>query len=435
VTPGSEPAADGSAAPWAGRTHAELAELARELLMAGHMIDRSGMPHLIERYGREGMTEIAINEWMAASPIYSKRTQRLLGFEGDTVETIFKGMQVDVGAPPEFLDFRYTVHDDHHGEFHLDHCGALMDVEPMGAEYVHAMCHTIEDPTFDATATASNPRAQVRPVHRPPRTPADRHPHCAWTVTIVPEADPLPHPAQAEHLATTNAARLPLAPAYPELADDDGWNDYAVPLDPDLVMERFSSATLARILDEVALQGHLLSHAYMIEVADRSGGDVAVELGVKQVVGVAGLTAKRLAAALGVGADLDGVAAVLAVHPLVLPRAYVTTALARTDRGLRFSLSTCPATEEADGFSWPALLATPAGTRVVTSVVRCVAPATTVEAARPAPGELAAWEIGLDPDAGPADLPGEVALTEFSTGARFGFTRRGDREVEVALRH
>ncbi len=25
---------------------------------------------------------------------------------------------------------------------------------------------------------------QIRPIHRPPRAPADRHPHCAWTVTI-----------------------------------------------------------------------------------------------------------------------------------------------------------------------------------------------------------------------------------------------------------
>ena len=28
---------------------------------------------------------------------------------------------------------------------------ALLDVEPMGEEYVHGMCHAIEDPTFDAT--------------------------------------------------------------------------------------------------------------------------------------------------------------------------------------------------------------------------------------------------------------------------------------------
>ena len=121
-------------------------------------------------------------------------------------------MQLDVGAPPEFMDFRYTVHDDLHGEFHLDHCGALMDVEPMGDDYVQAMCHDIEDPTFDATATATNPRAQVRPIHRPPRVPADRAPHCAWTVDIVPEADPLPFPPQAEALGRSAAALLAAAP-------------------------------------------------------------------------------------------------------------------------------------------------------------------------------------------------------------------------------
>ena len=175
--------------PYAGRSHGELAELTRELLLAGHLIDRSGMPHLISRFGREGMRDIAIQEWMAASPVYTKRMQRLLGFEGDDVETIFKGMQLDVGAPPEFMDFRYEVHDATHGTFQLDHCGALMDVEPMGDDYVRTMCHDIEDPTFDATAAATNPRAQVRPVHRPPRVPADRAPHCAWSVTIVAEEE------------------------------------------------------------------------------------------------------------------------------------------------------------------------------------------------------------------------------------------------------
>ena len=93
------------------------------------------------------------------------------------------------------MDFRYTVHDERHGEFQLDHCGALMDVEPMGEEYVVGMCHDIEDPTFDATAIASHPKAQVRPIHRPPRVPADRQPHCAWTVIIddsYPEASAIP---------------------------------------------------------------------------------------------------------------------------------------------------------------------------------------------------------------------------------------------------
>ena len=159
-----------------GLSHEALAALVPEYLLAGHLIDRAGMPHLIAAFGLEGMRDVAIAEWMGASPIYSRRMQEALGFTGDSVETIFKGMQIDVGAPPQFLDFRFVVHDHDHGEFWLDHCGALADVEPMGNEFVVAMCHDIEDPTFDATASATNPRAQVRPVHRPPRLPADRGP-------------------------------------------------------------------------------------------------------------------------------------------------------------------------------------------------------------------------------------------------------------------
>ena len=110
-----------------GLSHAELAILAPEYLLAGHLIDRAGMPHLIGAFGREAMRDIAIEEWMGASPVYTRRMQRALGFEGDSVETIFKGMQADIGAPPQFMDFRYLVRDHDYGEFWLDHCGALMD--------------------------------------------------------------------------------------------------------------------------------------------------------------------------------------------------------------------------------------------------------------------------------------------------------------------
>jgi len=413
------------AEPYTGRTHADLAELARELLLAGHLIDRSGMPHLIGRFGRDGMRDIAIDEWMAASPIYSKRMQRLLGFEGDTVETIFKGMQLDVGAPPEFMDFRYSVADDHHGEFHLAHCGALMDVEPMGDDYVEAMCHDIEDPTFDATAAATNPRAQVRPIHRPPRVPADRHPHCAWTVTIEPEAEPLPYPEQAAWLATSAAAQLPLGERPTDLPDDDGWNDYAAPLDADLVLERFSSATLAAIMDEVALQGHLLSRAFMLHVAHRSSVEEATAIGSRQLTGIAGLTSKRLAALLGVGPDLAGVAAVLAVHPMLLPRAYTGAELGvrSSPDALVVSFAPAPASTDGDGFTWPAVLVeeSDAGLR---SAVQCVAPRAQVTRIDGADGAVATWRIEIDPSTEPVGQPDEVTLTEFSTGAAFQFQRR-----------
>ena len=122
---------------YASLTRAELAVLVPELLLMGQMMDRAGMPWCISAFGREGMTEVAIEEWMTASPIYTRRMQQALGYApevagaGDVV-TIFKGLQLDIGAPPQFMDFRYGITDPWHGEFWLDHCGALMDVEPIG---------------------------------------------------------------------------------------------------------------------------------------------------------------------------------------------------------------------------------------------------------------------------------------------------------------
>ncbi len=415
---------DLAAAPYEGRSHAELAELARELLLAGHLIDRSGMPHLISRFGRDVMRDVAIDEWMSASPIYTRRVQRLLGFTGDTVEVIFKGMQLDVGAPPEFLDFRYEVLDDRHGRFHLDHCGALVDVEPMGDDYVHAMCHDIEDPTFEATAAATNPRARMHPEHRPPRVPADRHPHCAWTITIDPDVEPLPFPAQAERLSGSRAARLPLAEPPAALPSDDGWTDYAAPLDPDLVMEQFSSATLAALMDEVCLQGHLLSRGFLLHVLDRSSGTEAAAIGARQLTGIAGLATKRLARLLGAPPDLDGIAAVLAVHPMFLPRAYVDLHLERDDDALEVSLGACPSLDEDDGLTWPALLLDE-DDRALSAAVTCLAPSARVVRAEPRPGRVATWIVRLDADGEPQAQPDEVTLAEFSTGALFEFERRG----------
>src|SRR5436305_8917265 len=172
-----------------------LAVLGREWLLHGHLQDRIGMPQVMSFASLAEMQQVAIVEWMAASPSYSPRTQRALNFEPGTVATILKNIQLDIGAPHHFMDFRCRVHDDNHGEFWLAHCGALMDVEPMGEEFVRGMCHDIEDPTFDATAGATNPYAQVRPIHRPPRVPADRAPHCRWRVVIDTDGEAVtPHP-------------------------------------------------------------------------------------------------------------------------------------------------------------------------------------------------------------------------------------------------
>ena len=76
-----------------------LAVLGREYLLLGHLVDRVGLPLVIQRFGEEIQTQFAIDEWMGASPIYSKRMQRALRFDGDDVGTVFKNLQIEIGAP------------------------------------------------------------------------------------------------------------------------------------------------------------------------------------------------------------------------------------------------------------------------------------------------------------------------------------------------
>ena len=415
------------------QTRAELAVLLREYLLCGHLIDRAGMGYLIGPFGREGMVDIAIDEWAGASPVYTQRTQRLLGFEGDDIATIFKGLQFDVGAPHEFMDFRYTIHDATHGEFRLDHCGALMDVEPMGEDFVVGMCHTIEDPTFDATACATNPRARMRPIHRPPRTPADRHPHCAWTVTIEDDAEALAEAATTVRMRATKAAGVPLATIEAFPGDDgEGWDDYAGEFVDRLPTEAFSKGALLALIDEVCLQYHLLSTAFAFAVTDRDSIEKAAEILDHQFTGIAGLTAERLAAALGLGRSLGDLAFLLGVHPALRPRGYVDARASLADDGssLRLDLFDSPALHEADGaVTWVTLLRH-GRTRALDAIVHAVDPRAVVERVEPAAaGAVCSWDVRI----GEVPVPEqpEVGVTRISTGAAFAF--EPPREIPVAL--
>jgi hypothetical protein len=403
---------------YAGLSREELAVVVPELLLMGQLIDRSGMAWCISAFGREEMLQIAIEEWAAASPIYTRRMQHALGYapevpgKGDVV-TIFKGLQLDIGAPPQFMDFRYTVHDPWHGEFRLDHCGALMDVEPMGEAYVKGMCHDIEDPTFDATAVATNPKAQVRPIHRPPRVPADRNPHCAWTVIIDeshPEVEGIPALAENEK---SRAATLELAPIDPA---DEGMSDYSGPLLSDLDFAAFSKSALVRIADEVCLQMHLLDRAFTMAVAKRAQTpEDLLRIRRKQLVGVAGIGAERLARALGLGQSDDTTGEALrlmAVHPLLNPAAYVDASVA-TD-----SVVVRPGPAHEDG-AWISLCG-PDWTVALQAVVRGLDAHLDVEVR----GDESEWQLGIVRRDVPAMEAEEVAVTKFSTGTTFTFEPR-----------
>ncbi|MFN8037729.1 MAG: hypothetical protein U0Q07_00840 [Acidimicrobiales bacterium] len=403
----------------AGRSRDELAVLLREYLLGGHLIDRAGMPHVIGPHGREVMGEIAIDEWMGASPIYTARMQRALGFGSGDVETMFKNLQLDIGSPPQFMDFRFQVDDADHGAFWLDSCGALLDVEPMGDEFVHTMCHTIEDPTFDATATAVNPRARVRPLHRPPRVPADRTPHCHWTVTIDPADDPIAVPEAAERIARTAAAAVVIDRPEPR-PGDDGWTDYDRPLVEDLPYEWLSADTLQLVCEEVCLQGQLLVLAFLDAIERRFGADEAAAAGRKQMIGAAGLVADRLRRALDLDRSLDAIAEVVRLHPALRPRAYVDLSALVDGDHVVVAIAPGPALEERSPWSWPALLRVddPAP---LDAIVQAVDPTARCEPADVA-GAALAWTVTTGHE--PAKEPDEVMMTRFSTGADFTFETR-----------
>ena len=395
----------------------ELAVLLPELLLIGQMIDRSGMAWCIQEFGRDEMVQIAIEEWAGASPIYTRRMQRALNYEGVDVPTIFKGLQLDIGAPPQFMDFRYTIHDRWHGEFHLDHCGALLDVEPMGDDYVFGMCHTIEDPTFDATAVATNARAQVRPVHRPPRVPSGRHPHCAWTVIIDEAYPPVEGIPALDIVAETRAAKWELDAID---RSDEGLADYSGPVVSDFDFSAYSHSALVRMADEVCLQMHLLYLSFAIAVRARAGSDVklADSICTRGLTGVAGLGAERIHRALSLPGGIAGVLKVFGLHPLFNPVGYVNA-----EAHAQLQVHRSPAHDDAAWIS----LCSPESVQPLQAIATAVDPHIEVRVT----GTGTDWIAELsESDTAATELP-EVAVAKVSGGSTFEFQPRRSLPLTV----
>ena len=167
------------------------------------------------------------------------------------------------------------------------------------------MCHDIEDPTFDATAVATNPRAQVRPIHRPPRTPptgSRTAPGRSSSTSPTPRS-----PASRRWTSWPNHAP-PLGELDPIDPTDDGHADYSGPLLSDFDFAAFSHSALVRIADEVCLQMHLLNLSFGIAVRARAEDDteLATQIRTKQLIGIAGVAAERIQRALKLPNDIDG---------------------------------------------------------------------------------------------------------------------------------
>lgn len=401
-----------------------LAHLGREYLLNGHLQDRVGLPLAAKRFGGDAYLELSIAEWMGASPIYSRRMQRALGFEGNDVGTVFKNLQLDIGAPPQFMDFQFRLDRKDYGEFWLAHCGALMDVEPFGEAQVRMMCHDIEDPTFDATAAATHPCMKMRPIHRPPREPAGRYPHCRWAVFIDDEATAArPHP----NLAIVQDSKLATIPVDtpPHDAEPGGWADYSGAFDPQLQLEDLSHRALVVVAQEVAVQSHLLSRSFLLAVGQKLGDAAAQELAAEQWTGIAALTAERIREPMRIEGDgIEAIAKTFQIHPCFQPRTYVDWRVEILGpRSARLVLGDCAALEEGDAWSWFAGLGE-APHPALDAIAGRVNPHARCHPVAPPAGARLAWDVIVDPQSPPQQEPQELKLARISKGARFRFEQR-----------
>jgi len=405
-------------------TRQALAHLGREYLLNGHLQDRVGLPLVAKHFGTDAYVQFSIEEWMAASPIYSLRMQRAMGFEGNEVSTVFKNLQLEIGAPQQFMDFQFRLDSPEYGEFWLAHCGALMDVEPFGEESVRKMCHDIEDPTFDATAAATHPFMRMRPIHRPPRSPAGRLPHCRWSVFIGDDGEASePHP-NLEIVRRSKLATIPVV-VPDEDAEPGGWPDYSGEFDPGFQLEDLSHRALVIVNQEAAVQSHLLARAFMLCVSQRQGDATASELGTSQWTGIAALTSDRLRQAMKIeGDDIEAIAKVFQIHPCFHPRTYLDFRVDITgERSARIAIGECPALREGDAYSWFAGLGEDSHPALDAIAGRVNPRARCHPVPNPKNARLA-WEVRIDPDSEPQPEPPELKLARFSRGATFQFEQR-----------
>jgi hypothetical protein len=283
------------------------------------------------------------------------------------------------------------------------------------------MCHAIEDPTFDATAAATNPHAQIRPLHRPPRVPADRMPHCHWRIDVVAGDPPAhPHPLQAV-VEQSEAARLPVAAIDPADAAD-GWADYSGALDPNFRLEQLSHGALVAALEEFAIQSHLLLRGLLTSISHSVDAQLAKAAVPRLIGGWCGLTAQRLRDALDLEDNAQGLARMFALHPMLSPATYVASSISVAGDVVRIGFGDCPAAREQDDCTWVTGLGGP--TRdAIQAVAQAFAPTARLHPVATLDGELHAFEVTVDHDAEPVAEAPELAIAKISTGAAFRFGR------------
>lgn len=404
---------------------AALGRLGREYMLFAHLHDRGIMPLVGSRFGGKAITELALDEWMGASPIYNRRNRQQLAISGDGVSAILKTLQLDPGFPHQYMDVHYELVDESLGYFWLGLCGAFQDVLANSggrAAPIIQICHHMEDPTFDATVMAVNPRARCRPEHRPPLQIGHTGATCRWRVFIGDEPGAVDEREITRRVARSRAARF----RFPEPRGEpaDGLSDYAGPFRADFVLEDLDQPTLARQCKEFALDTHLLMRAAFLSIAEHRGPDVAQQLACEHWWAVAPVSVQRVRAALRIeGDDMAAILKTLQVDP-AFPHDYVKMGFELLDaRRGRVWIEDCEAFAPGEPEAWLALLEDPEQPGFDAAVAAVNPRARCRPAAAGHPSGLA-WEIEIDPAASPREESPMARAVRHSNASSFVFRSR-----------
>ena len=385
--------------------HGVLAAYGREIMLANHIHDRGALLQVTLQYGSQAQTDVACDEWMGSSPIYNHRNRELLNIAGDDVGTALKSLQLDIGAPHNFLALHYELVSPEEGYFWTTTCGPYNHVRRMtnaDPAMETQICHHMEDPTFDATVMAVNPRMRCRPVFRPPHGEVPEGGPCRWRVAIDHDIALVEDNPILPLVQSSLAAQF----KFPELlADSKGLADYSGDFRRDFRLEDLAHNVLARQCREFALDVQLLNRACYTSIGERWGEAVMPSLLQEQWRAMAPITVQRLRHTFGItGDDMGAILKILQLNPF-LPMQYLQLEIQQLDATHgRVMLHECAALEEPLPRGLVSLLTHHPDTPGFDAMVHAVNAQAQVTRCKAAGGAVAAWDIAIDNAAEPASL-------------------------------
>ncbi len=298
--------------------HGVLANYGRDIMLANHIHDRSALSQVAVQFGAEGQTAVACDEWMSSSPIYNQRIRELMNISGDDVSVALKGLQLDIGAPHNYLNFHYELTSPDEGYFWTSTCGPYNYMREMTNADEQAqiqICHHMEDPTFDATVMAVNPLMRCRPVYRPPVSEVPERGPCKWLVSIQRDIGLVEDCPNLDKVRATRAANF----EFTQTEDSgDGLPDYSGEFLRDMCLEKFSHSALGIQCKEFMLDVLLLNYACYTSIVERFGEDQMHAIAGEQWRALAPVTVHRLRNTFGItGDDMGAALKCLQLNPFI----------------------------------------------------------------------------------------------------------------------